>query len=295
MKGFDMTVISIDESTYPSLLRAISDPPKKLYTIGTLQPESSLPIAIVGSRDITHYGGQIINRLVPSLSRAGCAIISGLAIGCDAKAHEVALEAHGYTIAVLGSGIDTASLYPSHNLALAQKIVQSGGAIISEYPPGTPPLRHHFIARNRIIAGLSKGVLVIEAAHNSGSKITARFALEYNRNVYAVPGSIFSRQSEGTNTLIALGAKVVTQPEHILEDFGIIGETFETQKIYEPDDEKERVILSSLKDSPVHFDELITRTLLPSHVLMVCLTLLETKRIVQKLDGNRYIKVTSNV
>ncbi|KKW18658.1 MAG: protecting protein DprA protein, partial [Parcubacteria group bacterium GW2011_GWB1_50_9] len=218
----DEGLIRETDSDYPLLLAQIPNPPFILYGTGRATLfESQIPLGVVGSRKPTSYGIQATETITETLARAGACIISGLALGIDAIAHRTAVEAGGATIAVLGSGIDNESLYPPSNQGLARRITESGGAVISEYPPGTPALKEHFPARNRIISGLSKGILVVEAQEKSGALITARFALEQNRDVFAVPGSIFSLSSKGTNALIQEGAKLVSCGEDILKEYGI--------------------------------------------------------------------------
>ena len=206
--------ISINSKEYPQNLKNIYDPPKKIYLIGNKDLLYQKGIAIVGARDATQYGKKIAYNLAKELSEQNIVIISGLAIGIDSYAHKGALEKG--TIAVLGSGID--NIYPKENLELAREIIKNKGCIISEYPFGTKPERLHFPQRNRIISGLSDGVVVIEASKKSGALITAEFALEQGKEVFAVPGDINKKQSEGTNQLIKDGAILLTSATDILEN-----------------------------------------------------------------------------
>ena len=206
--------ISINSKEYPQKLKNIYDPPKKIYLIGNKDLLYQKGIAIVGARDATQYGKKIAYNLAKELSEQNIVIISGLAIGIDSYAHKGALEKG--TIAVLGSGID--NIYPKENLELAREIIKNKGCIISEYPLGTKPERLHFPQRNRIISGLSDGVVVIEASKKSGALITAEFALEQGKEVFAVPGDINKKQSEGTNQLIKDGAILLTSATDILEN-----------------------------------------------------------------------------
>ncbi len=206
--------ISINSKEYPQNLKNIYDPPKKIYLIGNKDLLYQKGIAIVGARDATQYGKKIAYNLAKELSEQNIVIISGLAIGIDSYAHKGALEKG--TIAVLGSGID--NIYPKENLELAREIIKNKGCIISEYPLGTKPERLHFPQRNRIISGLSDGVVVIEASKKSGALITAEFALEQGKEVFAVPGDINKKQSEGTNQLIKDGAILLTSATDILEN-----------------------------------------------------------------------------
>ncbi len=188
MSNLKIKKITINDRGYPKLLKEIYNPPKELFYLGEIQAEENLPLAIVGTRKVSNYGKQATIELGRALARAGFTIISGLALGVDGLAHQAALDAGTRTVAVLGCGLD--NIYPPTHKKLAEKIIASGGAVISEYPPGTPPLKQNFPARNKIVSGLSLGVLVIEAPETSGALITARYALDQNREVFAVPCSI---------------------------------------------------------------------------------------------------------
>ena len=214
-EGIDL--ITILSQNYPKLLREIYSPPALLYIRGKLEPSDEFSLGIVGTRKLSSYGQQITPLITADLARAGLTIISGLAKGIDALAHQTALKAEGRTIAVLGSGLDKKSIYPFINQGLAEEISQKG-AVISEFPIGAEPLAQHFPQRNRIISGLSLGVLVIEAPEKSGALITAKDALEQNRDVFAVPGPILARNSSGPNNLIKMGAKLVSRANDILDE-----------------------------------------------------------------------------
>jgi len=207
--------ITIKDKDYPELLKKIYDPPQKLYISGELKKQEKYPLAIVGTRKISYYGQQTTRLFAEALAEAGITIISGLALGIDGLAHQIALEKGTRTIAVLGSGLNV--IYPPAHKKLAQKIIKSGGAVISEYSPDTGPTKKTFPARNRIVSGLSLGVLVIEAPKKSGALITARTALEQGREVFVVPGRINDFNSEGCNYLIKMGARLVTDPQEIIE------------------------------------------------------------------------------
>jgi DNA processing protein len=211
-------VITIEDENYPKLLKEIDSPPFIIYVKGAEKALSQPCLAVVGSRRVTEYGRQAGQRLVKDLTLHGLVIVSGLARGVDSLAHRVCLENKGLTVAVLGHGLDR--IYPPENRLLAEQIVASGGALVSEYPLGYQISRGNFPARNRIVAGLSLGVVVIEGKHKSGTKITAGWAAEYGREVFAVPGPIDSVQSEATADLIKQGAKLVTSVEDILEELG---------------------------------------------------------------------------
>ncbi|OWZ84215.1 DNA-processing protein DprA [Natranaerobius trueperi] len=203
-------------NNFPKLLQEIHNPPLLLYTKGNLELLQGFKLAVVGTRKITGYGIGVLNKIIPSLVGANVVIVSGLARGTDGKAHKLCLENEGKTIAVLGSSIDI--IYPKEHNDLANNI-QEKGLLISEFPPGTRPKKHHFPLRNRIISGLSKGVVVIEAPKKSGAIITAQLALEDNRDVFSVPGNITNPYSEGCNMLISEGAKLVTCTEDILNEY----------------------------------------------------------------------------
>jgi len=215
--GIDAVTLHCDN--YPMLLKEIADPPAVLYFKGKLNNPEEMAIAIVGARKYTSYGKQVVEYLVPALANAGLTIISGLALGIDAFAHKAAVELKRRTIGVLGCGVD--KIYPMSNYYLAKQMLETNGAIISEYPPGTPPYKSNFPLRNRIIAGMSLGVVVAEAAEKSGTLLTAKSALDYNRQVFAVPASIFSDTSVGANNLIKYGAKLVNDANDIISELNL--------------------------------------------------------------------------
>ncbi len=210
--------LTIFDENYPRLLKEIYDPPVVLYVRGQTLPEDEKAVAVVGTRKITGYGQLVTEKLTRGLSEAGVTVVSGLARGVDSEAHRVALEAGGRTLAVLGGGLK--KIFPPENLALAHRIADGGGALISEFAPDEPSLPGNFPARNRIISGLSQAVLVTEAAEDSGSLITAKDALEQGREVFAVPGPITSEVSFGPSMLIKQGARLVTDAGEIFEDLG---------------------------------------------------------------------------
>lgn len=212
-------IIHLGKNTYPALLRQIYAPPVVLYCYGKLPPEKMPLLAMVGSRSCTYYGRSTVYKLACELAYCGIGIVSGLAKGIDARAHEGAIAGEGYTIGVLGGGADV--IYPYENIHLYYK-VREYGCVLSEYPPGTQPLRNHFPARNRIIAGLTFGTFVCEAAKSSGTMITVDRAIEENRQIYALPGNIDSEFSQGTNQLIKSCAVCVTSYRDILEDIGFV-------------------------------------------------------------------------
>ncbi|MFH1621323.1 MAG: DNA-processing protein DprA [Patescibacteria group bacterium] len=213
----DLRFITIHDDEFPNKLKEITDPPICLFVRGADIDVNHNTISIVGTRNCTPYGKSTAEIFGREAALAGIGVVSGLALGIDAYAHQAALENSAYCLAVLGSGIDDDAIYPRSNLKLAHDIIKGNGTIISEFPPGTEGLKHHFPLRNRIIAGLSRATLVIEATEQSGSLITAHLALQYNRDVYAIPGPITSNQSKGTNSLIKQGAIPCLKPEDIFE------------------------------------------------------------------------------
>ncbi len=245
----DIAVIRIGDEGYPPLLREIADPPLALYVRGNAAALTHLlPIAVVGTRKMTSYGSAAVRIVAGPVAGAGAAIVSGLALGVDAAAHAAALDAGGVTVAVLAGGVDAASVGPRTNAGLAERIVASGGALVSERPPGATPSKMAFPRRNRIIAGISRGTVVIEAAARSGSLITAYLALESGRDVFAVPGPITSPASAGTNGLIRRGAVPATCADDVLSAYGIAADAPARQPA--PRDERERAVLRALDRGP---------------------------------------------
>lgn len=288
----DIKAMDARDPCFPALLKEIFDPPAVLFYKGDLpNPPDPYPFAVVGSRMISTYGRQAVPELVAPLSRAGLCIVSGMAIGVDSLAHETALKEKGRTIAVLGSGLDRANIYPSQNRYLLDQIIAGGGAVFSEFPPGTPPLRQHFPFRNRIISGMSLGVLVIEAAQDSGSLITAKSALDQNRDVFAVPGNIFSPLSEGPNELLKLGAKAVTSADDILEALSLEhSRDFIDAQTLVPDSPEEASLLDQLSREPIHVDALVKTSTLEVGAVISTLAMMEMKGKVRNLGGMQYVR-----
>ncbi len=280
-------VLTWDSPDYPSLLKAISNPPPVLYVQGELLPQDEWALGVVGTRRATVYGREAIRTLVGGLAASGVTIVSGLAHGIDTCAHQVALDAGGRTIAVLGNGIDI--IYPAENRKLAACIVDNG-ALVSEYPLGTPPEGGNFPPRNRIISGLSLGVLVVEGTTRSGAMITADYATEQGREVFAVPGNILNRTSSGPNYLIQQGAKLVTTLGDILEELNLtmVAEQSEAREVI-PDNETEAMLLRHLSTEPVHVDELGRAAGLPISEVASTLTLMELKGKVRQVGGMNYV------
>lgn len=289
-----IVLLTLNDKHYPLLLKEIHNPPYILYAKGNLGllSEAHKGIAVVGSRKFTPYGQQAAYALSHDCAKSNVVIVSGLALGIDAIAHRGALDAKGKTIAVLGNSLDDASIHPRNNFFLAQEIIASGGLLLSEYPIGTPGNPGLFPARNRIMAGLTKGTLVIEAALESGSLITSSYAVEYNRDVYAVPGQINSTQSEGTNKLIQAGAKLVTSAKDILEEFSPGGAKISPAvSSYEPANDEEEKILSKLSHEPTYIDIITKLTKLETSTISSALAMLEIKGAVKNVGGQNYIRI----
>lgn len=275
------------DGNYPSLLKEIYDPPTVLYYQGEL-PEGSKNIGVVGTRQLTSYGRMVTEKIAKELVLSGVTVVSGLARGVDAIAHKTVVENKGKTIAVLGGGLS--NIFPPENIQLADKIIQGYGAIVTEYPPDYPALPGNFPARNRIISGLSLGIVVTEAAEDSGSLITAKLALEQGREVFAVPGQIFSQVSKGPHILIKLGAKLVAQTEDILEELGIDKQLSVKPplNILSEDDQK---VVNSIENEAKHIDEICRELKFPSSLVSACLVKLEIQGVVKNLGGGNYLKL----
>lgn len=275
---------------FPIALREIPQPPETLYLRGTLpDPTQFYYLAVVGSRKFTSYGREAVERIISGLAGYPICIVSGLAMGIDAIAHRAALDAGLPTIAIPGSGLDSNTIYPRSNLALAREIIENGGALLSEYAPDLRAAPWTFPQRNRIMAGISQSTLVIEAEEKSGTLITARLALDYNRNVFAVPGSIFSASSKGTNKLIRQGATPITSAQDLLEELGFIEQSFGTDTRQEPLDltlytPEEQAILILL-DKPLSREEILTSLDTPPSQTLSILTVLEIKGVIQERMG----------
>ena len=284
-------VLLFDDPAYPLNLKEIHGAPRLLYYKGKLPSPDEINLAVVGARKFSAYGRQITDSLIFELAQAGLTIVSGLALGIDSLAHLAALAANGPTIAVLGSGLDRQSIYPSSNRYLADKIIGEGGLLLSEFPLRTEPLKHNFPQRNRLISGLSVGTLVIEAGEKSGSLITAKFALEQNREVLAVPGSIYNPASAGTNWLIKQGAAVVTKASDVLDALDLLAITNYTQKEkIIPQSEAEGRILPFLSLEAIHVDLLVRQSGMTAAEVASVLVLLEIRGAVKNLGGMMYVR-----
>lgn len=276
-------ITELAKTAWPPLLREMADPPKKLYVRGTLPAKSQKMLAVVGSRAATTYGRDAVKRLLGGLSGHPITIVSGLALGIDAIAHETALENKLHTVSVPGSGIDDSVIYPARHRRLATRILESGGALLSEFEPEFTAMPWSFPARNRIMAGMSHAVLVVEARLKSGTLITSRLATEYNRDVFTIPGSIFSPNSEGPAMLMRLGAVPITTPDELLEALGFERAIPVEQDLALIGDERR---IYDLLVEPLTRDEIARRLALHAAHASVCISMLELKGLVTESAGH---------
>lgn len=283
------SLLCLEDADYPALLREIPQPPPLIYIRGSLAVCDDWAVAVVGTRRPTSYGKEAAKRITGELAAAGVTIVSGLAIGVDGVAHEAALDAGGRTIAVLGCGVDVA--YPDRHRDLVTRIVHQG-ALVSEYPIGTVPAPLNFPPRNRLISGLTRGTLVVEAGARSGALITVEFALEQGRDVFAVPGSIFSRFSEGTNRLIRDGAGLVSGAGDILTALNLTAVPEQQALQFDvPDDPAEQIVLAGLDHEPRHIDEIGRTGGLAAAAVAAALAMLELKGLVRQAAPMVYVRV----
>ena len=282
-----ITVLIQTDENYPRRLQELEQPPPVLYMLGELTSEDEWAVAVVGTRRVTAYGRQVAEDIAGTLARNGISVISGLARGIDSISHQAALHAGGRTIAVMGSGLDR--IYPPENRRLAEQIA-AHGALISDYPPGTPPEGSNFPPRNRLISGLSLAVVIVEAGQTSGALITAAFAADQGREVFAVPGNISSPGSKGTNRLIRDGAQPLLHPEQVLEalELTMVAEQ-RTARVVLPADAVEAQLFEALGREPLHIDEIRSRTDLPIEKVTATLALMELKGMVRQVGGMQYI------
>ena len=287
IEAADAHVLTWESPDYPHLLLQTNAPPPVLYVKGELMEEDAWAVAVVGTRRASTYGREVTRRLASALARNGITVVSGMARGIDGVAHRAALEAGGRTIAVFGCGID--HTYPAEHRQLAAQIA-ANGALVSDYPLGTRPEGRNFPPRNRIISGLSLGVLVTNAGKSSGALITAEFAAEQGRDVFAVPGSILTQGSIGTNRLIQDGAKLVIGAEDILEELNLtmVAEQTQARQVL-PEDETEAALLNHLSAEPTHVDELQQQVDLPISQVTSTLALMELKGMVRQVGGMKYV------
>jgi DNA processing protein len=285
----DVSLLLPRHDEYPRMLREIVDPPGVLFAKGTLLPRDALSIAIVGSRHATHYGLTQAERLAAGLARAGLTITSGLARGIDAAAHKGALAAGGRTVAVLGSGV--LNIYPPEHRDLAVEVA-ANGAVLSEAPPHGEPFSGAFPQRNRLISGMSLGVIVVEASRQSGALITARHANEQGRQVFAVPGRVDSRASQGCHALIRDGAKLIENIDDVLDELGPLVEATPSpngQPIHHPAElslnEIEQQVLTHISADPTPIDQVIAASHMPPAQVLSTLSVLEMRRVIRRLSG----------
>lgn len=289
MEKKDVGLLSIEDERYPYRLREVADAPLFLSYRGDLSLLDHALIGVVGTRAMSPYGQRIVETFVPVFVRAHLMTVSGLALGIDSQVALQTMKACGRTVAVLGNGL--ASIYPASNRRLGEKIVQEGGLLLSEFPLEMPPDTYTFPSRNRIIAGLTEGTLVCEAPEGSGSVITAELALDYNREVFAVPGSIFDPNFAGCHTLIMNGhAHLVTQPEDVLNILGILVPGEKALPAYTPETPEERSVYSALTALPQTTDLLIEKTGRPAADVSVALTMLELAGASQQLPDGTWIR-----
>lgn len=293
LRDHDCRAVLLHDPEYPVNLRVIDDPPAVIFVHGKLQRDDVLAVAVVGTRRPSNYGRQVAEDLSHGLAERGVVVVSGMALGIDGLAHKGALEAGGRTIAVLGNGLDVA--YPSENRRLQQQVAQNG-ALISEFPVQTKPDRFNFPQRNRIISGLCLGTLVVEAADKSGALITAKYALDQNRELFAVPGNIISKVSRGTNNLVKQGANVVTCVDDIIEAL-----PWYTKKLVQPTRRQERAVMQELSEDDHkvlgvvtseerHIDQIIGQASLPASLVSGILVRLELLGLVKQFAGKMYVR-----
>ncbi len=290
-RDLDISIITLNDPVYPENLKNINDPPSVLYIRGSPQERDRYAVAIVGSRRPTEYGRRVAEKLSRDLAELGITIVSGLARGIDTVAHSGSLKSGGRTIGVFASGLDR--VYPPENKGLVRRIME-GGYVVSEFPPGTPPNRENFPRRNRLISGLSLAVVVVEAGAESGALITAATGLDQGREIFAVPGSILSKNSAGTNNLIKRGAKPVTSVEDIIEELapalkGLSGYKKRKEKVWELEfTDKERDIIKIITEEPLHIDDIARRSKRPVSEVAAILLDLELKGVVRQIEGKRF-------
>lgn len=284
-----ISILTWNDDLYPPRLKEIDQPPPVLYVRGALTTEDAWAVAVVGTRRVSAYGRQVTEELASFLAANGVTVVSGLARGVDAIAHQSALKAGGRTLAVLGCGVDR--VYPPEHQQLAEKMMSSG-AIVSDYAPGTPPDASNFPPRNRIISGLSTATVVVEAGDTSGALITAQFAVDQGREVFAVPGNILAPQSKGTNRLIAQGARPMLSARDLLDILNLtrVTEQRQVRKVL-PADEVEASLLNVLTHEPLHVDEIRSQTGLPIERVSATLTMMELKGLVRQTGGMNFVVV----
>ncbi|MCS7000207.1 MAG: DNA-processing protein DprA [Candidatus Kapabacteria bacterium] len=292
LAALNARAVTFWDDDYPALLREIPYPPVVLYVQGTLQPADALAIAIVGTRRCTTYGKLCAERFASEIARAGCIVVSGLATGIDSIAHTATLEAGGITYAVIGSGLDR--LAPTSARRLAEHIVRTGGAVLSEYPLGTVARPGYFPQRNRIISGIARAVLVVESRRTGGSLITAQFALDQSRELFAVPGSILAPTSEGTNLLIAQQkAQAAVSPELLLAELGVQPSAAPQQPTLQFESPLEEQLWQQLSSEPQHVDDIAAAVGMSIGEVLGALLMMEFRGMVRQLPGKMFIRAVA--
>jgi len=278
--------VNINDSPYPKLLKEIKNPPKTFYFRGIL-PKEEICFSIVGTRRCSNYGKEVAFTFALELAKKGVCVVSGMAKGIDSFAHRGALEGGGKTIAVLGTGLDRNYIYPKENLRLAEKILENNGCLMSEYKPETRGTNFTFPQRNRIISGISIGVLVVEAKEKSGALITAEWARRQNKKIFAIPNSIFSKNSKGCHYLIKKGARLVESPKEILKEIGITQVEKENDKT-KAGDKEEILIIEALSQGNLHIEKIIELTKLPAKKILTKLSIMEIEGKIKNIGANTY-------
>lgn len=285
-----ISLITIADEEYPTMLKTIADPPVFLYYKGSLDILNQPCIGCVGRREMSAYGQRVVGEFVPAFVQAGITTVSGLALGIDSEVAKETLRAGGTTVAVVGHGL--ADIYPSTNRPLAKHIIESGGLILSEYPLDAPGSKHSFPARNRIIAGLSTGTVVFEAGEGSGSLITADLALEYGRDVFAIPGQIFDEGYRGSHQLIAQSkAKLVSSPNEVLQELGIVSFAQGKATNFTSEDPQEKLLYGALTTMPQSVSELVEKAKLDAAIITAKLTMLELYGAAKNTGNGLWVKL----
>ncbi len=283
----DIQILPLTHPDYPPLLKEISDPPTQLFIRGHVSAlRSPHLLAVVGSRKASAYGRQCLSLIIDPVVRHGLSVVSGLAYGIDSLSHQLCLDHHVPTVAILGSGLDDAAIYPRRHVNLAHQIINDGGAVISEYPPGTPGLPAYFPARNRLIAGLAPATLVVQANTRSGSLITARLALDFGRDVWAIPGSINDTLSTGTNWLIQQGAKPILSAQDILDQYQLSPAPASNKNPHLTPEQQQ--VLRLLTTTPQHIDDIVEQANQPANAISVTLMELELINAAHHVGGMKY-------
>ncbi|MBI5156075.1 DNA-protecting protein DprA [Candidatus Peregrinibacteria bacterium] len=286
----EVTLLSIDDEAFPAILRQMGDPPIFLSYLGDLSCLTQPLIAVVGTRGMTAYGRRVVGEFVPRFVQAGCVTVSGLAQGIDTVVAQETLRAGGRTVAVLGHGLG--NIFPTNNVKLADEILEKGGLLLSEFPIDMSPDFYTFPSRNRLIAGLGLGTLVIEAPAKSGALITAELALDYDRDVFAVPGPLFDPNAVGVNDLIARGlARLVTAPDDVLREIGIVApDGAQATSSYTPETEDEKKVWKALTTMPQPVDDLVVASGLPAPAVAATLTMMELAGVTKKVGAGRWVR-----